>query len=490
MSLPVSPHIIYSVTPTSGFKNEAYTFTANVSGTRPLSYQWDFGGGANPSLLSGTDDSVTAEVALGSEPGDYSALLTVTNPYGEASFPFTLIVEERQVWQHTWGTVNPNPFNGNRELAEGITVDDEGNVYVFGVSFAYDPYPALLLKYSPDGTLLYVKGYPGIGFTRILAAGSNQLLAAGESIEGIILLKMDAWGNVLTARSWKILGVYLWSNVDLALDDEGFIYVTGYKGDTGSDPRDVYLLKFNPDFEPVWAVQWFDGRWDFPKGLVSDAFGDVYLAGRSSTNTGATDAVLIRFSSDGDLVNGYRGDGLEFTAQQSTSKGLLVNGYSELLDENFVGLVNLSSLSGEGITISESLMRTTMLPSGRILVAGYSAHGAYWEITFGELSSDFIYVWASRLVGASSNTVPGLTFDGSGNFYVAWTFEQVNPMYWEDVAFTVAPIEFQLSQGDGGLILPIELTESTPLSVSVKNITGVEDANPPIEDEILVIKNF
>jgi len=80
---------ISSVSPTSGTAGESVEFTATITGTPPLTYNWDFGGGAVPNGSSASAPSVT----LGA-PGSYSASLTVTNAFGEDTFSFTLTVVE------------------------------------------------------------------------------------------------------------------------------------------------------------------------------------------------------------------------------------------------------------------------------------------------------------------------------------------------------------------------------------------------------------
>jgi PKD repeat protein len=85
---PTAPGIT-SVSPASGTEGSIVTFSAVVSGTPPLTYAWDFGGAAAPNTSSLADPQVT----LGS-PELYDCSLTVTNAYGEASFPFQFEVTE------------------------------------------------------------------------------------------------------------------------------------------------------------------------------------------------------------------------------------------------------------------------------------------------------------------------------------------------------------------------------------------------------------
>jgi len=81
------PPDITDAQPQSGVEGAEVTFGATVTGTEPFTYAWDFGGGATPN----TSTEASPTVTLGSA-GTYDASLTVTNDYGEDSFPFTLVV--------------------------------------------------------------------------------------------------------------------------------------------------------------------------------------------------------------------------------------------------------------------------------------------------------------------------------------------------------------------------------------------------------------
>ncbi|MCD6118609.1 PKD domain-containing protein, partial [bacterium] len=79
---------IASVEPTSGLEFTSVTFSASVSGAEPLTYDWDFGGGAYPNTSPAPSPTVTLRY-VGGYP---DARLTVTNDYGEDTFEFTLTV--------------------------------------------------------------------------------------------------------------------------------------------------------------------------------------------------------------------------------------------------------------------------------------------------------------------------------------------------------------------------------------------------------------
>src|SRR2546430_6921669 len=72
-------------------------------------------------------------------------------------------------WQRTWGN------NGN--VGNAVKVAADGNVYVAGFTFTFGAGQgdALLLKFAPDGTLLWARTWGGAGFdnARDLAIGAD-----------------------------------------------------------------------------------------------------------------------------------------------------------------------------------------------------------------------------------------------------------------------------------------------------------------------------
>lgn len=82
------PPFISNVSPISGYSDTTLDPVATVSGTGPLSYSWNFGGGATPNATT----SATPSVTLGAE-GSYDATLTVSSNWGVITYPFTLQVQ-------------------------------------------------------------------------------------------------------------------------------------------------------------------------------------------------------------------------------------------------------------------------------------------------------------------------------------------------------------------------------------------------------------
>ncbi len=82
-----APPVIDGVEPTEGYETQQVQFAATVTGSEPLTYAWDFGGGATPNTSSETSPLVTLNGA-----GVYNASLTVTNAADVDDYEFTLTV--------------------------------------------------------------------------------------------------------------------------------------------------------------------------------------------------------------------------------------------------------------------------------------------------------------------------------------------------------------------------------------------------------------
>ncbi|MEP0813581.1 MAG: PKD domain-containing protein [bacterium] len=93
----VSPEITF-VTPTEGLIGSQITITATVTGDPPLTYAWDFGGGATPNTSADASPTIT----LSETPGEFAASLLVTNPFGSDQLDFNLHVTDEDTVPPTW----------------------------------------------------------------------------------------------------------------------------------------------------------------------------------------------------------------------------------------------------------------------------------------------------------------------------------------------------------------------------------------------------
>lgn len=141
-------------------------------------------------------------------------------------------------WTATWnGTANRD------DVGRGIAVDDAGNVYVAGhTTNGDDTRDALLLKYSPSGTLIWAEIHDADD-------GHDEF-------------------------------------ADVALTDDGSPFVGGYVTQHGN--RDFYAALFDTSGTRVWS-DWYNGRHnddDEAVQITSDGLGNFLLAGPSTRPSG------------------------------------------------------------------------------------------------------------------------------------------------------------------------------------------------------------
>ncbi len=489
---PSNEPIIYEVSPTEGYQHEEYTFSATVTGAETLEYAWDFGGGAEPDTSSDSSPTVTLTDA-----GEYAATLTVTNAYGDASFPFTLTVSERDMWAHTWG-------GGSSEEAEGVAVDEEGNIYVLGYteSFGAGTQDSLVLKYSPEGQLLWARTWGGQYFEypcgiavlnggNIIVGGHTTSFGAGA--DDIFILKYDPEGNLLMQKTW---GTADYERVaDMAVDEEDNIYFAGYWTTFGGSNRDGIVVKFTCDVDALWAIKWDVTDEDRGGSVAVNIAGDVYSGGRTGNDTALqVDCVLLEFSQDGALISALQGDsGLnESIGKIVLSQGEVVfcsgtvwdphsmTADSYIVKRPVVGSPDLafSAPVSSSLVIDESealwAAGSEIVDDSKLAaVAKYDAAG----------SVIYAYGWGGESLSAATYE---LALDYDGNVVLAGHCRSVTGV-WGSIGAVTEPIEF-------------EFTAISPSSVeligSVNVASGTECQPDGTEDigggggDVLVLKNF
>ena len=305
--------------------------------------------------------SVVVDSVFNGEYADDDAMLIKFDTFGA------------RVWGIYYGWVQFDEFNA-------AAVDGVGNIYCAGAtsSNAYiatwgaqqylaggnadDPtYDAMLVKFRPDGTLIWGTFYGGAGEDRANSVSvdqSGRVFIAGQTSSGnsnsiaisghqntfgsgdhdAFLAKFNANG----IRQW---GTYYGGLADdlgrgCATDPSGNIYLTGITNSANgiaalgshqsanAGSYDGFLVKFNTNGTRIWATYYGGTDADTSSTCAVDLSGDVYMAGstRSSNgiavdsahqpafNGGGGDAFLVKFNSAGERQWGtyYGGPSIDF----------------------------------------------------------------------------------------------------------------------------------------------------------------------------------
>ena len=211
------------------------------------------------------------------------------------------------------------------DRASGVTVDDNGNVYVVGTTDGdlegtnAGENDAFVTKYDVDGNLLWKEqiGTPGIDETRDIAVGKNghiyitghtfgNLIESNEGSSDVFFIELDADGKQLLKKQ-------VGSSSDdyatgITVDDAGDIYLTGFTGGNleGSNQGgyDPWVAKYNSSGEKQWEDQFATSSHEGAIDIAIDSLGNTYIVGHSygkigENNEGSQDAFIIKYSPSG-----------------------------------------------------------------------------------------------------------------------------------------------------------------------------------------------
>ena len=250
-------------------------------------------------------------------------------------------------------------YNGpgnSSDLPTAITVDDDGNVYVTGSSTGVGTFgDYATIKYDDDGDLKWIRRYNGPvnGFdeANAIAVDNN----GNVYVTGLSATFSDEDGSLfdIATIKYNAAGVQQWATLynrkghdeanDLALDAAGNVYITGFSGNEEEDPDNDYVtIKYNAAGAQQWASI-FSGPGNDQSGeatdLALDAAGNVYITGGISIEE-AVDYATIKYNNNGvqQWVATYDGPGND--SDKANAIGLDGNGN--------VFVTGLSRLDGFG----------------------------------------------------------------------------------------------------------------------------------------------
>jgi len=238
------------------------------------------------------------------------------------------------------------------DRAYAIAVDDSGNVYITGFSVGSGTTDYLTLKYSPAGDTLWTRRYDGPGNSydypyAIAVDSSRNVFVTGLSLgtgsptsHDYATLKYNSNGDLAWVRRYDGPGNFLDDAYDLAVDNNGNVYVTGFSVGLGTAVDDYATIKYDLNGTELW-VRRYNGPvsgGDESFAIAVDTMGNVYVTGYSDADTGAKvnlDYLTIKYSAIGDTLwtRRYNGPGNgndeAYAIAVDDSGNIYVTGYSD-----------------------------------------------------------------------------------------------------------------------------------------------------------------
>ena len=198
--------------------------------------------------------------------------------------------------------------------AYAIAVSDSGYIYVTGSSRGDGTNADYAtIKYNPNGDTVWVRRYNGpenyIDYGRAIAVdGSNNVVVTGTSYDtaghlDYVTIKYAPNGDTLWLRRYKGPGDDYDEAWAIAVDSIGNAYVTGYSTGSGTS-QDYATIRYYPNGDTAW-VRRYNGPangTDYAKAIAVDDSGFVYVTGYSDSTGTYQDYATIKYDSSGNEV--------------------------------------------------------------------------------------------------------------------------------------------------------------------------------------------
>jgi len=290
-------------------------------------------------------------------------------------------------WLRFWG-------GGENDRGYGVAIDARGNVYVTGrtTSFGSGKGDAFLLKYTPEGELLWERTWGGSeddGAVGLALDARDNVYVAGRTVsvgtgnEDAFLLKYTPEGELLWERTWGG-SKNDWAG-GIAVDARGNVYVTGGTCSFGAG-KDLFLVKYTPEGEMLWEKTSGKRENDWAGGVTIDSQGNLYVMG--GTNPFCTDEGYFLWDDDVFLV-------------KYTPKGKVLWERSwDLCKDDWAGEI-------------------TVDPRGDVYVVGTAwSGGGFFSVFLVKYTSEGEVLWDKLWPEHGRGSAGGVAVDAQGNVYV------------------------------------------------------------------------
>jgi uncharacterized delta-60 repeat protein len=425
-----------------------------------------------------------------------------TSSFGAGWYDIFLIKTDANgniIWAKTYGGTSPEGTHSVQQTSDGgyIVV---GNTWSFGAG----GYDFFFFKTDANGNIQWAKTYGGTDWEwsssvqqtsdgGYIVAGQTRSFGAGY--EDIFLIKTDANGNIIWAKTY---GGTDWEKATSVqqTSDGGYI-VAGWTKSFGAGNWDIFLIKTNTSGNIIWAKTYGGTGDDYAYSVQQTSDGGYIVAGYTySFGAGGYDFFLVKTDANGNIqwAKTYGGTNLDSASsvQQTSDGGYIVAGWTNsfgagssdafLIKTDANGnIIWAKTYGGTGWDEANSVQQTS---DGGYIVAG-------WTSSFGAGSNDafLIKTDANGNIGSCSivrnvtptvNTFsPTVTTPSPSVSSVSPTVYSVSPTVTSPTPTVSSPCPLSISefcQPVSGIITQhkggIKVSGSGEFDVKVYNVSG------------------
>ncbi|MFC2088139.1 SBBP repeat-containing protein [Calditrichota bacterium] len=344
-----------------------------------------------------------------------------------------------------------NGLGDSSDVANAISVDDLGNVYVTGKSLdSGSNYDYATIKYNSSGAEQWVAHYNGPGNL------NDQATALSVDMQGNVYVTGASTGtgtdfDYATVK-YNSSGVEQWvaryngpgslddQATSLALEGQDHVYVTGFSMGSGTD-NDYATVKYNTSGIEQWVAR-YNGpvnSLDEATGLSIDKQGNVYVAGFSVGSGSILDCdyATIKYNSSGSeqWVARYNGPANSYDEAKAIVVDVQGNVYVTGSSAGSFPYLDYATVKYNSSGIEQWVARyngsgnsqdyandLTIDAHGNVYVTGYSVgSGTDTEYATLKYNSSGTEQWVALYNGPGSSQATALSVDAQNNVYVTGT---------------------------------------------------------------------
>ena len=336
----------------------------------------------------------------------------------------------------------------NEDYGNCIIETHDGNLVIVGTTNSYgagdeDVY---LIKMTSDGDTLWTKTYGGTNGDYgncVAETHDHGFIITGKSADvqplDVYLIRTDSTGNVLWTKLFGNFN-YEWGASVIETYDDGFV-IAGYVASSGTDYKDLYLIKTNSSGEALWTKTFGDSGSEAGYSVVETRDSGLLVVGTTTYSaSGTKDVYAVKTNSSGESqwIKTYGGtaDDAGYSVVESDS-GYIIAGYTESYGTNGDFYLLKINLSGEvvwsktyGGAESDAAYSIIKTLDGGFLVAGttYSYGEGNGDFYLLKMTSSGDTVWTKTIGGINDDFAKSvIQTDDSGYAAVGFTYTNNAP---------------------------------------------------------------